>query len=354
MARKHSIRSGARWTPFGRAAVLLALGVVVVTAAGCGSSDSSSSGGGSADAGDAKGKSVVLLGCTNANPWCAAFNKSLETGLEGKGVKVTTQTTNFDPVVQSQQAAQAISQHPAAILSHVADPTAAASWMRRAKAAGIDVIAVDADIGAVNRDLVTANLMPDHCKLGEFAAQNIQEGLEKQGVSSGNVIVIAGTESQIHVQTRLECFEKELGKTPDLKIVETQDGNWDPIKTGTIAQQLFAKWRGKGGIQAAYGMADYQAAAISRVAEQAGLPLYPKDAKGMVVTGSNCADVGLKAIDAGTMYGGATQSPILEGQDFVPYIVKVLGGGTIGRKITTPVERITKANAAKYAKSCSI
>jgi ABC-type sugar transport system substrate-binding protein len=346
---------------------LLILGTALVAAAsGCGSSSSTStsgssgatasattaaSGGSSADT--ANGSKVVLLGCTNSNPWCSAFNKSLASGLEGKGVKVTTLTTNFDPVVQAQQAAQAISQHPDAILSHVADPTAAASWMRRAKAAGIKVIAVDADVGEANRGLVTANLMPDHCKLGQFAATNIQEGLDKQGITSGNVIVIAGTESQIHVQTRLKCFKEELAKTPGLKIVETQDGNWDPIKTGTIAQQLLAKWRGKGGIQGAYGMADYQAAAISRVAQQMGVPLYPADGKGLVVTGSNCAGVGMKAIADGTMYGGATQSPILEGQDFVPYVVKVLNGGTIGSKITTPVDRLTKANAAKYAKYCS-
>jgi ABC-type sugar transport system substrate-binding protein len=352
MADEHAIRSRIRRTRFRRTGVVLAVAALTLTALACGD-DNGGSGGGDGG-GDASGKSVVLLGCTNANPWCAAFNKSLATGLERKGIKVTTQTTNFDPVVQAQQAAQAISQRPAAILSHVADPSAAASWMRRAKTAGIKVIAVDADIGPVNQDLVTANLMPDHCKLGTYAAENIQEGLKKQGTTSGNVIVIAGTESQIHVQTRLKCFKEQLAKTPGLKIVETQDGNWDPIKTATIAQQLFAKWRGKGGIQGAYGMADYQAAAIARVADQAGLPVYPRDSKGMVITGSNCAATGLKAIDAGTMYGGATQSPILEGQDFVPFVVKVLAGGSIGKRITTPVDRITKANAAKYAKYCSI
>src|SRR4029450_7035463 len=120
----------------------------------------------------------------------------------------------------------------------------------------------------------------------------------------------------------IKCFKKQLAKTPGIKIVENQDGNWDAIKTGTIATQLLAKGRGKGGIQGAYGMADYQAAAIAASAKQANIPLYPKDKRGLVVTGSNCAGTGVKAIKAGLMYGGATQSPILEGRDFVPYVMK--------------------------------
>lgn len=345
----------------GRAVLAVAVTSLAAAVAGCGSSSSPSasasnaaqaSGGTTQAGGGVHGKKVFLLGCTNENPWCNAFNKNLVAGLQRQGVQVTELTQNFDPVVQAQQAAQAISQHPDAILSHVADPTSAASWMRRAKAEGIKLVAVDADIGSADRALVTANLMPDHCALGRFAAISIQQGLKKQGITSGNVIEITGTQSQIHVQTRMRCFKQQLASTPGLKIVAIQDGNWDPIKTGTIAQELLAQWRGKGGIQAAYGMADYQAAAISRVAQQTGIALYPKSKRGMVVVGSNCATSGMNAIENGTMYAGATQSPVLEARDFIPYIVKVLQGQTIGNKITTPVARITKANAAQYAKYC--
>jgi ABC-type sugar transport system substrate-binding protein len=307
----------------------------------------------SSEAAASKGETVFLLGCTNANPWCNAFNKSLAGGLTKAGMKVTVLTTNFDPVVQAQQAAQAISQRPDAILSHVADPIAAIPWIRRATASGIKVIPVDTDVGPKVLPLVTANLMPDHCKLGTYAAQNIQEGLRKQAMSRGNVILITGTQSQAHVQTRIRCFRKQLAKTAGLKIVENQDGNWDAIKTGTIATQLFAKWRGQGGIQGAYGMADYQAAAISAAAKQAGIALYPRSRRGLVVTGSNCAGTGVKAIKAGEMYGGATQSPILEGRDFVPFVVKALAGQKIGTRITTPVDRVTRANVNKYLKYCN-
>ena len=50
---------------------------------------------------------------------------------------------------------------------------------------------------------------------------------------------------------------------------------------------------------------------------------------------------------------GATQSPILEGRDFVPYVLKVLEGQKIGTRITTPVDRVTRANVDKYIKYCN-
>lgn len=338
------------WRRVSLSAVAVVAFVLAGVAASCGGSDQ---GAGGSDQGTSEGKEVFLLGCTDENPWCNAFNKSLADGLRKEDVEVTVLTTNFDPVVQAQQAAQAISQRPDAILSHVADPNAAVQWIRRATAAGIKVIPVDTDVGPDVLPLVTANLMPDHCDLGTFAAQNIQEGLEKQGVSEGNVILITGTQSQVHVQTRIRCFEEQLAKTPGLKIVENQDGNWDAIRTETIATQLFAKWRGRGGVQGAYGMADYQAAAIAASARRAGIPLYPKSDSGLVVTGSNCAATGVEAIKAGEMYGGATQSPILEGRDFVPFIMKVLAGEEIGTQITTPVDRVTAANVDEYLEYCN-
>jgi ABC-type sugar transport system substrate-binding protein len=195
--------------------------------------------------------------------------------------------------------------------------------------------------------------LPDHPKLGTFAAINVQEGLKKAGVDSGNVIAITGTAAEVTTQLRMDSFKAQLAKTPEYKLVEVQDGNWDPVKSGQIAQQLFAKYRGRGGVVAAYGMADYMAAAIARAAQQAGIPLFPKSDGGVVVTGSNCAGVGVEAIRAGLMYGGATQSPMLEAADHAPFVVKFLEGNRIKSVVTTPVDRVTRENVDKYAKDCS-
>lgn len=300
-----------------------------------------------------RGASVDFLACTTANAWCAGFNTSLAGALERAGVKVTVYTSNFDPITQAQQAATAISQHPAVIMAHIVDAASSLPWLRRGKAAGIKMVALDTGVPKDQLSLVAANLLPDHCKLGRLAAINIQQGLRKEGVKSGKVIEITGTQSQTQVQSIMACFKQQLAKTPQYKIAAIEDGNWDPVTSATEASQLYARFASEGGIQAAFGMADYQAAPMATAAIQAGLPVYPRDRHGMVLTGSNCSGVGVRAVENGTLYGDATQSPVVEGATFAPYIIKLLKGQKVGTVVATPENGFTRANVKTYAKVCT-
>jgi ABC-type sugar transport system substrate-binding protein len=223
----------------------------------------------------------------------------------------------------------------------------------RAKAAGIPILGAIGRQSAAGAKLVTAEARTDDPSLGRFAAMNLVEGMRKAGFKKGNVIALTGTASQNNVTDRMATFKAYMKKFPQYKIAAIEDTNWDQATSAKVAQQLLSKYASKGGIQGAYGMADYQAAAISASAKQAGIPMYPQSPKGLVVTGSNCAGTGMKAIKSGEMYGGATQSPILEGRDFVPYVLKVLEGQKIGTRITTPVARLTRANMNKYLTVCN-
>lgn len=333
-------------------ALLCSIAAAFVISA-CGGSDDGDAGGDAGAEGAAEGKEVTLISCTNENPWCNQFNKNIEQTLASEGVDTTVLTSNFDSAAQAQQMSQAISQSPDAILIHIADPDAIVPSLLDAQRADVSVFAVDVPVHEEAQELLVSTLMPDHFKLGEFAATNIQEGLEKEGVQEGNVIAITGTGSQLHVQQRMEAFEEQMAETPGLEIVEVQDANWDPIVTGRIARQLFAKYRGQGGIQGAYGMADYQAAAISEAAKQAGIPLFPRNDEGLVVTGSNCAGVGVEAIRNGEMYGGATQSPIVQGQETATFTLQFLNGEEIGDEVTTTVDRVTRENVEEFADVCT-
>lgn len=300
------------------------------------------------------GKKVALVTCTDSNPWCNTFNKQIDEELSSRGVDVTTLTSNFDAAQSSRQFSQALSQHPDEILYYVNDPEAAVANYARAQQAGVPVVVVDTVVGKEAHGQIAAALQPDHAALGKFAAQNLQEGLKKEGVTSGKIVAITGTSTQLTTQVRMKAFRKQLATTPQYKLVEVQDGNWDPIKSATIASQLFAKY-GNNGIQGIYGMADYQAAAIAQAAQQAGVPLYPASAKGLVITGSNCAPTGVSAIRAGKVYGGATQAPAVEARQYMPYITKVLDGKNLSAQgsISVPVARITRANLKKYAGVCT-
>ena len=195
-----------------------------------------------------------------------------------------------------------------------------------------------------------SSLEADNYKQGQFAAQNIVEGLQKQGRKSGNVIALTGTAATNTVQDRMKGFNEVLAKTPQFKLVATEDANWDQTKTAQLAQQLFAKYKSQGGIQGAYGMAAHQAAGIIQAAKQAGLALGGAD--GLIVTGSNCYKIGIDAIKAGTQYGTATQAPGTEGAWAAGYVAKFLDGEDIPKRVLNNEDRVTKENVAQFEEEC--
>src|ERR1044072_8588699 len=78
--------------------------------AGCGGDDdsgstSSTSSGASKSGGN---KNVYYLGCDQSNPFCAAYNKTMEDALKGGGYTVKSLYNKFDPATQAQQFSQAV------------------------------------------------------------------------------------------------------------------------------------------------------------------------------------------------------------------------------------------------------
>ena len=108
-------------------------------------------------------------------------------------------------------------------------------------------------------------------------------------------------------QERMEGFNKVLAEHPSYKVVYEEDGNWEPVKSGELATQMFAKFgkrRHPGGIRDGrlHGGAD-------RHRGEAGRDPGRGENNGLIVTGSNCFKVGIESIEAGEMYGTATEDP---------------------------------------------
>ncbi|MGN9783095.1 sugar ABC transporter substrate-binding protein [Nonomuraea sp. ZG12] len=303
---------------------------------------------GGASATSLSGKTIALVGYGNSNPWGAYFNKVFTERLAPTGVQVGDMTT-MDPGTQVQKFNQAVAQKPDLIVVAIIDTTAMAVPIKKAKAAGVPVLAFDGPPDPAVADEVMS-VLSDNEKLGEYAAQNIIEGLKAQGRDSGNIIVLTGTKSMLVTQHRMKGFAKVLATAPQYKVVEEQDANWDPQLSGSIAQQLLAK-HGKDGVQAAYGMADYMALPIIQAAKQAGFAIGGKD--GLIVTSSNCFKAGIDSIKAGELYGTATEDPGTIAEQTADYVVRYLTGKNPPRSETVQEERVTAANVSRFAEQCS-
>jgi ABC-type sugar transport system substrate-binding protein len=298
--------------------------------------------------GGVKGKTIDFVGYGKDNPWGASFNSVFLAKLDAAGAKVVDLTT-MDPGTAVTNLNQAISNRPDLIVASLLDTSSTIVPIRKAKQAKIPVLVFDGRPDpSVDGDVM--QVLSDSEALGVAAAQNLVEGLKAQGKPSGNIIAITGTKSGFAAQDRMKGFQAELGKSPGYKIIDTQDGNWDPTLSGRIATQLFAKY-GCSGIQGAYGMADYQALPIIAAAKQAGCEVAGKN--GVIVTGSNCFKVGIDAIKAGTLYGTATEDPGTIAEQTADYIVRYFSGANPPKKELVKEERVTAQTVDQYAAQCS-
>lgn len=342
-------------------AVSAATVAAVVAACGSSSSSSSSSSGssassatssGSSGSGSVSGKHVFVVSCAPTDPYCASYNSLLQKGLQAKGVQVNLVTNAKDSALEEQQLVQGISQSPDLIVNLPTDSSAVASGYSKARAAHIPVISTVNPVSPTAASVVTSQVYDNNDDMGRIAAENIQAGLGKLGLKSANVIAITGNAASLTTTQRLNAFKAQLAKTPQFKLVAVQDGGWDPVKTQQIASQLFAAYQGKGGIQGAYGMSGLQAVGIIRAAQAAGMPVGAAH-KGLIVSGSNCGPVSVKAIMAGQMYGDATETPVGDVNAVVPYILNILQGQSIPKVVLVPETAITSANAKQWLGPCT-
>jgi ABC-type sugar transport system substrate-binding protein len=194
-------------------------------------------------------------------------------------------------------------------------------------------------------------VLSDSVALGTYAAENLVDGLQAEGRKSANIALITGTAAMLVTQDRLKGFDAVMRKYPQYKVLSVQDGNWDPVKSGQLAAQLFAKY-GCNGLQGAYGMADYMAVPIVTAAKQAGCPVGVKN-HGLIVTGSNCFKIGIDAITAGTMYGTATEDPGTIARLASQYALKLLSGQSVPLTVTVHEDRVDPQTLSQFAAQCS-
>ena len=246
------------------------------------------------------GKKVGVIICTNQNPFCAAWANSVKSGLEKQGATVTVLTSVFDPAVDAQNMNRLIADKPDLIISVPASASAIVpSYIRAKRRVSRFSARSGASQAGRERSSSPPRRAPTTLRSARFAAQNLVEGMKKAGYTKGNVIALTGTASQNNVTDRMAAFSAYMKKYPQYKIVAIEDTNWDQATSAKVAQQLLSKYASKGGIQGAYGMADNMAIGIIQGAKQAGVPVGVAK-KGLVVTGSNCLTVGIKAIKAGS------------------------------------------------------
>lgn len=172
----------------------------------------------------------------------------------------------------------------------------------------------------------------DNVAAGELAAVQ----LEKMIPAGSEVAIIGGLASDPTSQARIRGFEE--GAASKLHIVQTVAGNWNRETALNDATTILQKEPDLKGFFVANGD---MALGVQRAIGIAGKG-------GKVDTIAVIGDTAvIKEIEAGTMAAAVEQFPATIGQMGVQACVAAVEGKTLPASVATPIEVITRANAAK-------
>ena len=130
-------------------------------------------------------------------------------------VKVTSVSADYDLSKQFSQIDNFISSKVDLILINAVDPSAMASAIKKARGAGIVVVAVDVDAKGVN-----ATVQTDNVEAGKLACQYLVDKLS----GKGNVIIQNGPQVTA-VTDRVKGCKAALAGAPEIKVLsDDQDG----------------------------------------------------------------------------------------------------------------------------------
>jgi len=172
---------------------------------------------GAAHAADKPLKSIGITVGSLGNPYFVTIVRGAEAKAKeiNPAAKVTAVSADYDLNKQFTQIDNFISAHVDMILLNAADPKAIEPAVRKARAAGIVVVAVD--VKAAGAD---ATVQTDNVKAGELSCNYIAKKLG----GKGNVIIENGPQVSAVVD-RVNGCKTELAKTPGIKILsDDQDG----------------------------------------------------------------------------------------------------------------------------------
>ena len=286
-----------------------------------------------ASAGAKELKSVGLTVGDMANPFFVAMGKGTEDAVKkiNPSAKVTASSTKYDLNTQVGQIENFIANKVDLILVNAVDPKAIAPVLKKARDAGIVVVAVD--VGAEGADYT---VMSDNVAAGANACDYIAKKLNNKG----NVVIVNGPPVTSVVDRVVGC-KQVLAKTQIKILSDNQDAKGSRDGGMAVMQDLLTA---NPKIDAVFAINDPTAI---------GAELAIKQAKrtGIFITavdGAPDAVVALKDPKS-LLEGSSAQNPYAMANEGVKVGYDIMNGKAPATKVKLlPVPLVTKANLKDY------
>lgn len=316
----------------GIVATLCLLGTVL---AGCGGAapgnGSSTSGQGGVNP-SGKQLTVGFAALNNAiNPYTTIYQKILQQEAAKLNVKLVEMDPKSDPVKQVQQMQTLIQQKVDAIILWPINAQAIIPEIKKAQAAGIPVIITNSPIDEAGRQHMTAYTGPDNKAEGKAAGEMMAKALG----GKGTIVEITGLPGYQTTLDRMAGFREAIANYPDMKIIDSQPGDFDRSKAQKVMENFLTKHAKFDGL---YAAEDNMAAGAISALKDAGRLSQVK------ITSATFYGVGYDAIKKGELYGSVWQSPELDARLAIETAAKAAKGETVPKDNYFDTPKVTAEN----------
>ncbi len=207
--------------------------------------------------------------------------------------------------------------------------------LRDAKRAGIPVIITDRSIATTDESLYACFIGSDFLEEGRMAAA----WLAKKTGGKGRIVELQGTPGSAPANDRRKAFAEGIVKHPDLKIIDSQSGDFRRTG-GKEVMEAFIKKHGKN-IDILYAHNDDMALGAVQAIEEAGM----KPGTDIIIVSIDAVREGVQAVVAGKINCTVECNPLF-GPKVYDTVAKVLAGEKVPRKSYNKDELFDATNAA--------
>ena len=293
--------------------------------------------------------SALLLGLSGASAEAATYalvtinqqalffnqiNDGAKSATDASGNKLVIFNANNVPSAQNDAIENYITQKVDGIVLVAIDVNGVKPAVTAAKAAGIPVIAVDAQIpGGDNVAFVGVDNTKAGQDIGTFFADYV-----KSDMGGKAKIGIVGALNSFIQNQRLDGFKK-TASVPGVTFADTVDGQNVQDVALSASENLMTANPSMNAIYATGEPALIGAvSAVDTAAKKSSVKVFGWDLTAQAI----------KGIDEGWVTAVVQQDPYTEGKVAIESLIKIKAGGTVAPVLQVPVTIVTKANVDKF------
>lgn len=217
-------------------------------------------------------------------------------------------------------------------------PIVTTGWepvLREARAAKIPVIVMDRTVDVSDESLYSCFIGSDFAEEGRMAA----DWLAKHTNGKGRILELQGTTGSAPANERKRAFAEGIAKYPDLKVIDSQSGDFRR-EGGKEVMEAFLK-KHSGNFDIVYAHNDDMALGAIQAIEAAGL----KPGKDVMIISIDATREGIEAVVAGKINCVVECNPLF-GPKAYDAAAKLVAGQPVPRKQFNKDELFDSTNAA--------